>query len=131
MTWGIASLKVDGCYADVNVMNITCQGSARRSKPPTLLAMYQARGIRARGPIMLPTASAITSARSRVPLHQIASTCDSARMWMDISDSWNQPTGNGVGVKNVIDFWAANPQLAELRNGLPKGATYVNDPDQC
>lgn len=37
-----------------------------------------------------------------VPLHQIAATCDSARLWDDISDSWNQPEGNGAGVKNYI-----------------------------
>ena len=65
-----------------------------------------------------------------MPLHQIAATCDSARLWDDISDSWNQPSGNGVGVKNIIDFWAANGQFAALRNGLPKGASYRNDPDQ-
>ena len=54
-----------------------------------------------------------------VPLQQIAATCDSARVWDDISDAWNQPEGNGVGVKNYLDFFASNPQLALLRNSLP------------
>eukprot|EP01046_Picozoa_sp_COSAG06_P059674 COSAG06_NODE_12424_length_1388_cov_1.412451_2_plen_102_part_00 len=48
-----------------------------------------------------------------VPLHAIAETCDSARLWDDISDSWNQPEGNGAGVKNYIDFWVRVPQSAD------------------
>jgi hypothetical protein len=48
-----------------------------------------------------------------VPLHAIAETCDSARLWDDISDSWNQPEGNGAGVKNYIDFWVRMPQPAD------------------
>jgi hypothetical protein len=65
-----------------------------------------------------------------VPLHDIAKHCNSARMYDDISDSWNQPLGNGCGVKQIIEFWAANPQLATLRNELPEAQTYYNDPDQ-
>ena len=30
----------------------------------------------------------------------------------------------------MIDDWAANPQFAELRNSLPQGTVYYNDPDQ-
>lgn len=33
-------------------------------------------------------------------------------------------------VQDVIDDWAANPQFAELRNSLPQGTVYYNDPDQ-
>jgi hypothetical protein len=50
-----------------------------------------------------------------------------ARLWDDISDSWNQPVGNGAGVKNYIDFWAKNPQFAALRNGLRPGQICGND----
>lgn len=49
---------------------------------------------------------------------------------MDISDSWNQPEGNGVGVKNYIDFWAKNPQFANIRNTVGIKQHYYNDPDQ-
>ena len=33
----------------------------------------------------------------------------------------HQPNGNGAGVKNVIEFWAKNPQFTELQNGPTHG----------
>ena len=54
-----------------------------------------------------------------VPLHAVAKACNSARLYSDISDSWSQK-GNS-GIKQIIEFWQANPQLAELRNTLPAG----------
>ena len=37
---------------------------------------------------------------------------------------------NHEGVKEIIEFWQANPQFAEVRNTLPAGEVYYNDPDQ-
>ena len=129
--WGIASIKVDGCYAHVKDMNTTypklgaaLHAAAKKfGKPAPWFSCswpdYVADGL-------------CDHKRTEpcVPLEQIAQTCDSARLWDDISDSWNQPEGNGVGVKNIIDFWGQNPQLATLRNTLPPGVQYYNDPDQ-
>jgi hypothetical protein len=131
MSWGISSLKVDGCYADVRTMNITYPKLGAALKKAAEATGRASPWYSCSWPDYVAD---ITCSHQRrepcVPLHQIAATCDSARVWMDISDSWNQPEGNGVGVKNIIDFWAKNPQLAALRNGLPKGSSYRNDPDQ-
>eukprot|EP01050_Picozoa_sp_SAG11_P022623 SAG11_NODE_4321_length_1949_cov_1.281622_3_plen_80_part_00 len=63
-----------------------------------------------------------------MPLHEVAKACTSARLYSDISDSWAQK-GDG-GIKEIIEFWQKNPQFAELRNKLPPGEQYYNDPDQ-
>ena len=131
MSWGMTSLKVDGCNADAKVMNVTY---------PKLGAALKAASAKSGQPSPWYSCSwpdyvgDIVCGHSRTepcdPLHQIASVCSSARLWDDISDSWNQPEGNGAGVKNIIDFWAKNPQFAALRNNLPVGEEYYNDPDQ-
>eukprot|EP00035_Acanthoeca_spectabilis_P032338 m.18351 g.18351 ORF g.18351 m.18351 type:complete len:516 (+) comp5306_c0_seq1:193-1740(+) len=130
-SWGIASLKVDGCFADTKMMNVTY---------PKLASALAAAAAKSGTPEPWYSCSwpdyvadgECDHKRTEpcVPLHAIAKTCDSARLWMDISDSWNQPVENGAGVKNYIDFWRANPQLADLRNTLPAGTSYYNDPDQ-
>ena len=131
VNWGVASIKVDGCNADVKTMNITypklgaaLHAAAKKfGKPAPWFSCswpdYVADGL-----------CHHKRTEPCVPLQQIAQTCDSARLWDDISDSWNQPEGNGVGVKNIIDFWSKNPQFASLRNNLPPGVNYYNDPDQ-
>ena len=106
ISWGMASLKVDGCNADTAAMNVTY---------PKLGAALKAAAKKAGRPNPWYSCSwpdyvaDILCNHSRtepcVPLHAIAKTCDSARLWDDISDSWNQPMGNGAGVKNYIDFW--------------------------
>jgi len=58
-----------------------------------------------------------------VPLHAIAKACNSARLYVDISDSW-------AAILKIISFWQANPQFAALRNSLPQDEHYYNDPDQ-
>ena len=58
-----------------------------------------------------------------MPLHEVAKACTSARLYMDINDSW-------AAILKIIAFWQANPQFAALRNSLPKGEVYYNDPDQ-
>lgn len=131
MEWGITSLKVDGCYADAHTMNITYPKLGAALKAAAVSAGVARPWYSCSWPdYVADNVCHHKRTEPCLPLHQIASTCDSARLWMDISDSWNQPLGNGVGVKNIIDFWAANPQFATLRNALPPGATYVNDPDQ-
>lgn len=129
--WGMTSLKVDGCYSDVHTMNMTYPKLGAALKAAAAAAGQPRPWFSCSWPDYVADGlCGHNRTEPCVPLHQIAATCDSARLWMDISDSWNQPTGNGVGVKNVIDFWAANPQLADLRNGLPAGTSYYNDPDQ-
>lgn len=65
-----------------------------------------------------------------MPLHQIAETCNSARLYADIADTWQDASGGNHGIKNIMDFWTKNPQFATLRNSLAPGTVYYNDPDQ-
>ena len=94
MSWGVHSLKVDGCNADAKVMNVTY---------PKLGAALKAAALKAGKPAPWYSCSwpdyvadmVCDHKRTEpcVPLHAIAESCDSARLWMDISDSWNQPEG--------------------------------------
>jgi hypothetical protein len=54
-------------------------------------------------------------------VHSFRSLRQSARLYADIADTWQTPGTNGLGVKQIIDFWGTNPQFAKLRNGLPQG----------
>ena len=129
-SWGMDSLKVDGCNADAHTMNVTY---------PKLGAALRRAAAKAQRPAPWYSCSwpdyvgAIVCNGNRsepcVPLGQIAQVCNSGRLWDDISDSWNQPQGNGAGVKNIIDYWALNPQFATVQNG-PTAGRYYNDPDQ-
>jgi hypothetical protein len=131
ISWGMASLKVDGCNADTAAMNVTYPKLGAALKAAAQKAGKQNPWYSCSWPDYVGDIICNHSrAEPCVPLHAIAETCDSARLWDDISDSWNQPMGNGAGVKNYIDFWAKNPQFAELRNGLANGEHYYNDPDQ-
>ena len=124
MSWGMASLKVDGCNADDAAMNITY---------PKLGAALNAAAKKAGKPnpwyscswpdYVGDTLCNHTRTEPCVPLHAVAKACDSARLYMDINDSW-------AAMLKIISFWQANPQFASLRNSLPKGERYYNDPDQ-
>jgi alpha-galactosidase len=124
MSWGMASLKVDGCNADFAAMNITY---------PKLGAALEAAAKKAGKPSPWYSCSwpdyvgDVLCNHERkepcVPLHAIAKACNSARLYMDINDSWS-------AILKIISFWQANPQFAELRNTLPEGESYFNDPDQ-
>lgn len=130
-SWGITSLKVDGCNADPKLMNITYPKLATALKTAAAKAGTSAPWYSCSWPdYVADMLCDHNRTEPCVPLELIAQTCDSARLWDDISDSWNQPQGNGAGVKNVIDFWSKNPQLAAVRNQLPTGTRYYNDPDQ-
>lgn len=129
VSWGMDSIKVDGCNADAKTMNVTY---------PKLGAALKAAAMKFGRPVPWYSCSwpdyvgdAVcggSRAEPCVPLHDIAATCQSARLYSDIADSW-QDAGNH-GVKNIIDFWAKNPQFASLRNSLQHSAVYFNDPDQ-
>lgn len=130
-SWGMDSLKVDGCNADAKVMNVTYPklGAALKaaaekfSRPspwyscswPDYVGDMICGGLRT---------------EPCVPLHDIAATCQSARVYSDIADTWQDSSGGNHGVKNIIDFWTKNPQFAALRNSLPPASVYFNDPDQ-
>jgi len=126
--WGITSLKVDGCNADAKFMNITYPKLGEALKTAAAKKGKSMPWYSCSWPDYVAD-ELCDHKRTEpcVPLQEIAATCDSARLWADISDSWN--LGNG-GVKNIIDFWAKNPQLATLRNNLPTSIRYYNDPDQ-
>jgi len=70
-----------------------------------------------------------------LPLHYIAENCHSARMYSDIADTWDDSSGGNHGVKNIINFWTQNPQLAAFRNSFlrpsgPSRQVFYNDPDE-
>jgi len=133
LRWGMDSIKVDGCATNqteaANVMNITypklgqaLQDAARRLgvAPP----WYECEWTAYVGDFLCNH----DRHEPCVPLHDVAANCNSSRMFNDIADVWQSPTKQGV--KDIIDFWFANPQFAALRNSLPSAQVYYNDPDQ-
>lgn len=129
VSWGMDSLKVDGCNADTRTMNVTYpklgvalkNAAAKYGRPspwyscswPFYVAQSVCGGHRE---------------ASCMQLDLVAEHCQSARVYNDIADSWF--SGSGQGVENIINEWMKEPSLAELRNSLPPGTTYYNDPDQ-
>ena len=125
--WGIDSLKVDGCNSMPATMNMTypklgrmlVAAAKKKATPsPTWFSCSWPDYVGD----MLCNHSRLEPC---VPLQAIAKSCNSARMYDDISDSWNQPSGNGCGVVQIIEFWSKNPQLATLRNGLSRSEAQV------
>jgi hypothetical protein len=128
MSWGMDSLKVDGCAQNATaaalVMNVTypklhnaLEVAARKVGKP--VPWYSCSWPDYVGDILCNH----QRKEPCVPLHEVAKACDSARLYMDINDSW-------AAILKIISFWQANPQFAELRNTLPQGERYFNDPDQ-
>lgn len=131
MSWGMDSLKVDGCNADAKTMNVTypklgaaLAAAAKKVGRPS--PWYSCSWPDYVGDVLCGHART----EPCVPLHQIAATCNSARIYSDIADTWQDESGGHHGVKDIMEFWKKNPQLASLRNELPRGTLYFNDPDQ-
>mmetsp|Transcript_70538 Transcript_70538/g.131957 ORF Transcript_70538/g.131957 Transcript_70538/m.131957 type:complete len:464 (-) Transcript_70538:24-1415(-) len=129
-SWGMDSLKVDGCNADVKTMNVTY---------PKLAQIMDAAAKKFGVPRPWYSCSwpdyvgdnfcMDKRAEPCIPLHQIAEYCDSSRIYWDICDAWQSANGR-QGVKNIIDFWMTNPQLAQVKNTLAPEVRYYHDPDQ-
>lgn len=124
MSWGMDSLKVDGCNADVAAMNVTypklgaalAAAAAKQGRPAPWYSCSWPDYVG-------DTLCNHERKEPCVPLHQIAEHCNSARIYKDIADRWTD-------MVDIIQFWGKNTQLADLRNGLRKGTVYYNDPDQ-
>jgi hypothetical protein len=124
------SIKVDGCNADVKTMNVTYPKLGAALAAAAKKAGRESPWFSCSWPDYVgDTLCGGNRTEPCVPLHAIAATCNSARLYADIADTWVDQGGH-QGVKNIIEFWQKNPQFASLRNSLPPGTTYFNDPDQ-
>mmetsp|Transcript_64882 Transcript_64882/g.154945 ORF Transcript_64882/g.154945 Transcript_64882/m.154945 type:complete len:470 (+) Transcript_64882:84-1493(+) len=129
-SWGMDSLKVDGCNANPDTMNLTYPKLAKAMEAAAAKYGVPRPWYSCSWPDYVgDTHCPEKRGEPCVPLHMIAEYCDSSRIYNDICDAWEG--GKTLqGVKNIIDFWMTNPQLAEVKNSLPASKRYFHDPDQ-
>jgi hypothetical protein len=117
-SWGVDSIKVDGCAADKNTFNVTYPKLGRFLNASGRQIFYTCSW-----PVYFLLSDACNGTFACVPWKLIAQSCNSWRVFKDIMDVWNLP--GHAGVANIIDTWAANNAMLAQINAV--GA--YNDPD--
>eukprot|EP00039_Didymoeca_costata_P001557 m.53308 g.53308 ORF g.53308 m.53308 type:complete len:447 (-) comp10857_c0_seq1:174-1514(-) len=118
VSWGIDSLKVDGCAASKDVMNITYPKLGKLLNASGRHILYSCSW-----PVYL-TLSECQGTLDCVPWQLLIESCDMWRLYKDIMDVFNIP--GHAGISQIIDYWANYSTTLTKYNG----PSSYHDPDQ-
>ena len=111
VNWGVDSLKVDGCYADLDSMGEAYARLGRFLNSTGRPVLYSC---------SWPAYDEAHHCENEIDMRTLIRTCNLWRNYDDIEDSW-------FSVRRIVNFWARNSSHDILVRSAGPG--HWNDPD--